>query len=272
MSEAQAEEHVEEHVDEVAVEAPDYSDSPFIETAIEMGYVNPADFAGTPPKNGFKTPEEFIKDTWKIVKGKSEKEQQMARELASVKQTVEQMAANHTKELIAQKAKIIADLEAERAEAVEEGDKERFNRLERQLEQEKRGLDVPAQPAANQLPPGFAEEGERFKQKFGAQIDQQADNELRMFAQTLAPGLSAEAFYGQLEARLKKLFPERFAADIAPPTAGGEKGKPSSGSAWNKLVREEPEVKRYFSELVEMGVYADTKEAREKYAKQVNEA
>ena len=135
----------------VKIEVPDYSDSEFLETAKEMGYVNPVEYEGDPPRNGWKSPEEFIKDTWKAVKGKTDKESAMERKINSMEVTMKQMAATQTKELMNQRQKIIAELEARRDEAIEEGDTVKFRQLDAEISKTRAEPVVEAPPVPTEF-------------------------------------------------------------------------------------------------------------------------
>lgn len=260
---------------EESTEAPvqDYSDDPFLAMAEEMGYRNPATWKGEPPGHGFKSPEQFIRDTVVVNKTMRQSNSALEGRIDSMQQTLQDLAVTQTKELKAVREKTIKELMAKREKAFDEGDKETFNRVEQELNSvHQEPVPEPQQPTVD---PRFAVLEKDFRQKYDQVLDQQVQEEIEIYVRSLPPGLSPDDFFDRVETRLnshiKRIYPEKFGVKPAAPSAGGETSKSSPRSEWGKLTKEFPDAEQAFKSFVERGVFEDTKADRERYAKSVNE-
>lgn len=178
----------------------------------------------------------------------------------------------------AQRAKLYADIEAERRKAVKDGDEDRYeelNRAEAALYEQEQAAEKPAakktQEAAQQPHPDverWVSENPWFT----------ADEELNMAAQGAhlritkqEPGLSLAENLAKVRTEVIKRFPEKFGKSAKPQTNGhtaveGGQRMPAAKAAkgWAEIPAEDKSIiKRH----IEEGLYKDQADAAKSYWK-----
>jgi predicted nucleic acid-binding Zn-ribbon protein len=253
----------EESVEEVIEEKPT------VEVLAEkMGWSPQDKWRGDPEQ--WKPADEFILASREIQDRKSSEIHHLKGDLKSLKETMEGMAANFT----AQTRKALQEqrkrLQAEFDEAVDNGDKEGARRASTALRE------VDSQETKDDDQTRLLELWQPHAVKFEsahAEVLKDPEAEIRAseLIQKLAQrGHTPEETYEIVGKSLKREFPEYFTNPNreSPPKVSGETRPTSSDrSAWGRLLKESPEVKGIFAEFVEQGIYKDTKEDRERYAK-----
>ena len=256
----EAEQVVEQEAQEDIQEEVSH-ETPSVEAlASDMGWVPKDDYRGDPDR--WVSADVFIKNTLGIQKTYQRKVESLEGKLD---QLVSQQSHTMMQALKEQKARLQKEFE----EAVEAGDKaaakratEGLNDLERQApDTEQQRMIAQWKPHAD----AFAQRNSGALQDKLAQIEA-----TKMITSMAEAGVSPEETYERVEIELRKKYPEHYQNQnrTRPAKVEGESRPASSDkSKWSALVKEYPEAEKIFAKFVNQGVYKDTKEQRERYAK-----
>lgn len=262
MSEEQAVE--QKAVQEQAPVAP-VSSSPIEEIAREGGWSPKEEWRGDPER--WKPAEVFVKEGIKIQAKQHDKIDRLVNKVESVENNIREMAkgeAQRTKRALeAQRERIMA----ERQEAFEESDTEKFNKADKELmdtDIELRQVDERVMQAAQQ----GEDEFKKNNPWYGTDPAMTAHAEL---ISTRLPPMQhpedAKEFYGQLERAVKSAFPDEFqnANRNKPGAVSGDRNKstqtvsgadaatPEQRAAFNEISTYMPDytLEQYMKDSVE---------------------
>jgi len=198
------------------------------------------------------------------------------KELSELKDSMRSLAEGETKRLKQaldeQKGRLKMEMEA----AVDEGDKDRYKRAEREYEglaEREKELETPKDPRQTAFEQG-GKDFERRNDWWKKEPEMAAS--AYAFGQSLIavkPDIEPEEYFESIEKRIRKDYPEYFTnPNRKKQSVAGERAPVTkSDNSWNQLLREYPEAKKVFLNFVGKGVYKDNKDDRERYAKSVLE-
>jgi len=236
------------------------------EIARENGWKPEEEWKGDPPKNGFKTADEFVKAGFDVQKSQHEKIEQLQGTVERVENNINEMAKTEAtrtaKALERQKQR----LERERQEAFEESDSDRFNELDKELDETKSQMEETS---------GVNKEFKDGEKAFIKRNDWYNKNKvMTAFTMNIADGLgrafpdmSADEYFEELEKAAKEQFPNQFRnerRDDGSPVDGGRPKGPVKKKGFDSLP---PEAKEAFEEAK---FYAKSL-TKEDYAKSIFE-
>lgn len=205
---------------------------------------------------------EFVRDTADI-------NQSLRKRVERLSDQVDKLVSTSTKQTMRALQEQKERLEREFEEAVESGDKvaakkasDAMSRLEEPDDQQDKQAELAKiwQPHAEK----FVSDNQK------ALTDPLARSEAEELIERMwKRGSSPEETYSAVERKLKKDFPEFYTNQNRerPPKVSGDTAPRSDKSAWSTLLKQAPEAEGAFKQFVDMGVYKDIKEDREKYAK-----
>jgi hypothetical protein len=250
-------EEVVEQIEEAVQQAPADAEEALKDIAASMGWHD---------KEGGKTPAEFIRDTADINRSLRSK-------VDNLNDKIEQLAISESKRTIAALKDQKARLQKEFDEAVEAGDKEAASKAATAM-----GELAEETPVRSDVQRVWQTHAEQFMAANAAALnDPLARIEAKELIDKMANnGSTPEETYAAATRKLKRDYPEHYMnsnrdrpskvnGDGAPVNSGGK-------SQWKALMKEAPEAEQVFANFVRSGVYKDTPENREKYAKQVLES
>ena len=239
---------------EVVEEVEEKSEASVEELATRMGWR---------PDGGDKTAVEFLEDTVSY-------NNSLRKRVDRLTSQVDKLVTSSTKQTMSALREQRARLEREFEEAVESGDKVAARRATEEMKA------IDSQPVDESRNDWQEKANEFVAAHEGVLKDPLAAAEARsLISQMYEQGFGPDDTYAAVDRKLRKEFPEHYANQnrARPPKVGGEsRPQVTSKGAWGKLVKEEPEAEKAFMDYVEMGVYKDTKEHREKFAKLAMEA
>ena len=235
-----------------------------------FGWKSREDWKGQPPQDFKDDPREYLDrvKSSRTFRAMEERAQQIAQEHAARVEKV--MRAKAERDLKAQKEahdREIARFEAAKRKAVEEGDVDRYDQLDRMqkeikppeppiMEDEPQPREDPVAPLASKHP----WVSDPYLRTRGAEIVQAA------LERGLVPGGNPEAQVAFAEQELRKYYPHAFAEperEKPKPRVEGGSLASRQASAFDKLPREARET---FARQVKQGIFSDTKEDREFFA------
>lgn len=186
---------------------------------------------GWVPKEEWKGPEEkwteasiFVEKGEKIsgiLKSRVDRQQHEIDRLKSANKEFGELQKKIQSRLRRDNEILLSQLEAERAQAITDGDGAAFTKVDRQIEQAKRDLSPPNQ-VANPLGDAWLEDNDWYN----------TNSKLQTFADGLADkiigeGYQGKAYFNELTRRIKEAFPEEFSnpnkAGSNAVESGGEK-------------------------------------------------
>jgi hypothetical protein len=235
--------------------------------AAEFGWVPKDQFKG--PEEDWKPAEEFLKRGEEINgflrkhnERLEEKNRRLAAELAEIRNTIEEFRKFHKESLAQATKRAVEDLKRQQAEALEQGDGQRFVEINEQIETIKNESKSSAteEKKVNQEIIFTPQEFNAWNRKNSWYGQNQ---EMSEFADELAdvllvkqPNLRGEDFLDALTKRVKRAFPEAFenpARQI--PDVGGSGEARSSGKSKKKSYENLPEeAKRACDNFVRRGL------------------
>lgn len=265
-------------IKELELDAPEDKQDQETETTVEslakeMGWRD--DWDG--PEENYVSADQFIRNAKKIQDALTNSVHHLKEDVQTMRSKMEDMAVSTGRQLAQATDQIRKRLEAEKLEAVEEGDREKYVKADSKLKE----LDTsPAQEekkAPTQRERDFQEKYVKFQNDNSSWWEK--DDEMTAYAISMGQGLfaannniSADEYYQKVHNLVRRHFPERFENmnKGRPPAVSGDKpAKKGKMSAWDKVVQDYPEAQQIFQNFVEDGVFKDTNEAREKYAQRV---
>lgn len=209
-----------------------------------------------------------------ILKKSSEDMSSLKDTVTQMRSQMQEMAENQGKEVTRALESQKRRLMEEREKAVTEGDTEAFKKADEALSSLQ---DAPKEnPREKEFLEGYKQFQARHKDWWGK--DWAMTGMAKNIAEVVGaanPDMSADEFYSTVEEEVKKAYPEKFSQPSHRPTqvSGDKPPKKSDSTAWNKLMEEFPDAnpEGVFQGFVKQGIYKDTREDREKYAKAVLE-
>ena len=245
--------------EEEVVEAPEVTEEVSEPTpegieviAREYGWKPEDEWKGNPPKDGFKSAHEFVKDGLAIQKTEHTKISRLEQQMDKL---VEGEAKRLRTALESQKDRLLA----ERQQAFEEADADKFNEVDEKLRETEKELE--SQPELSPLETEFRSQNDWFEQ----------DRTMTAFAHTIAqglkqayPNLSEQEFYNEIETAVKAQFPNKFVNERRSAGSAVEGNAPASKKPKkNNFDSLPPEAKQAFEELK----YVNPKLTEDSYAK-----
>ena len=231
------------------------------------GWKPESEWKGDPPRDGFKTAEEFVKDGFKIQQTQHDKIDRLQEQLQGISQRMEAMSAGEAKRLRKALEDQAARLKAERNEAIEVGDTTKFNQLDEQLQKTNAELNEVEQSDSTEQ--AFIKGEEAFKQR-NSWFEE--DKAMTAFAFNIAgglrsafPNMSADEYYSELERAVKEQFPQKFTNQRREAGSAVEGNSPASNPSTRKKGFDSlpAEAKAAFEELS----YYNKKMTKADYAK-----
>ena len=245
------------------------------ELAVKMGF-NP-DWDG--PEDQKKTPDEYILNTNKALRQASSDVSGLKSQVSDMSNTMQEFTASQAKQLKQALDSQRTRLEAERTQAVAEGDTEAFQKLDSELKTLEPTL--PTAPVVNARQQAIESAERVFESKHawynGKDIDSVVmTSDAVNLAISLGrsnPDLSADQLFEQLEQGMQIKYPEKFASPSNKPTLLSPNTTPPSqpDSVWGKMLQEYPEAQAVFDDAVSKGQFENSTSGKEKYAKIVME-
>lgn len=214
---------------------------------------------------------EFIRKGHQIQKEKAEDSRKLRKEIERMQETMRSLADGQAKQLKQAIDAAKLRLEKDRDDAIESGDKDRFRTVDAEIRKLEEAKPEPVNERKEAFETGFKE----FKSKHDwYEKDKEMTAAAIAFGRSLADAGPIEAgeYYELIEKHLKRTFPENFTnpnRGKASPVSADKGAARVNGSSWDKAINEYPELTQVFQSYVNDGVYKDTKEARERYAKTV---
>lgn len=192
-----------------------------------QGWAPEEDWHGDPPKGGFKTAEQFIKDGENIpaiLKSKVEKLEGRVDELLDSNKKFNEFSQRSLEKERKEKEKVIAELEDVRKNAITEGDGEAFDRADKQIND-----------LRNQAPPS-QELDPVAKRWLDTNPWYQTNDTLAAHADGLADrlvaqGYTGQAYFDELSKRVQDAFPDEFGNKNRSKPSSVESATPSSPSS-----------------------------------------
>lgn len=233
-------------------EALDAASEPTIEDiARANGWKPESEWKGNPPRDGFKSAADFVKDGFKIQQTQHDKIDRLEEQLTGISEKMDQMSAGEAKRLHKALEAQAERLKTERAEAITEMDRDRFEKIDaelRQTEEEMRNAD---QVQSNDA---FVVGEEKFKRRNDWF---EKDKAMTATAYNIAAGLrnafpdmTADEYYTELENAVKEQFPNKFTNPRRAGVAPVEGGTPQKNTNRRKGFDSLPaEAKQAFEEL-----------------------
>jgi len=219
---------------------------------------------------------EFVFTTNKMLKKSSNSNKELLAKMDAMQTKMENMAMDTSRQtkqaLEAQRSR----LQDERKQAIEEGDTEKFSRVDKEMQdiskvQNEVAINVApvVDPNVQQLENLFQSRNEWYKGSSAEDVVMTSD--ARILAQGIAadfPNLQGEEFLEKIEESMKIKYPAYFSSPAHKPTgvAPDKPQKKRASSKWDELVAEYPEIKDIFAKNVKEGLFKDDDAGREKYA------
>ena len=227
--------------DEVTSESVDNSTGDQLEAlARDNGWKPEDEWKGTPPKDGFKTAEQYVRDTFEINKT-------MHNSVKRMDHAIQEMQKGEAKRmrqaLEAQKER----LEQQRQEAFETADADAFNKVDAEYQKVQKELETSEDNPALQIEREFISKNDWYNN----------NKTMTAFANTIAgslkqsfPDISAEEFFQEVEQAVKTQFPNEFKNQRREGTSavasGTRKAAPSKKKGFDSLP---PEAKQAYNEV-----------------------
>lgn len=214
---------------------------------------------------------EFIRKGHQIQKEKADDSRKLRKEIERMQETMRTLADGQAKQLKQAIDSAKLRLEKERDEAIEVGDKTKVKQVDSELKK----LDEQKPEPVNDRQKAFESGFNDFKSRHPwYEKNKEMTASAITFGKSIADmgPVDADDYYELIEKHIKRLFPEEFTnpnrAKASPVSA--DKGTVrSNGSLWDKAIKDYPELNHVFQTFVNDGIYKDTKDARERYAKEV---
>ena len=132
----------------------------------------------------------------------------------------------------------IAELEAQRSQAVDEGDGATFTQTDRQIN-DMRASQAEQRPPDQQVYQKMADDWQRSNDWYGT------DNRMTYYADGIAEkiaqeGFSGQAFFSELERRVEKEFPENFSPQGRSPVGAPGLSEPPAGAGTGRGYEDLP--------------------------------
>lgn len=260
---------LEEQAEQTTDDAPT---SEVIQQAKEMGWVEPKDWKGAEPKNGFVTPQEYIRRGEKIMPIVRAENKKLKDEVASLRaeretdrtehrQTIARIERMSTLALDQQRTQIEEKYQARKEAAVEVGDKVAYQAAVKDEKEATKALDERLKEAEPEkkadgkpgLPKDITDTIDSWRADNKWFTDDPTDEmtaaatAIHMRLQKEKKGLTLKENLEEVTARIRKRFPEQFGAeeeitddDAKPPRGsrvegGSRSGGGGSASLWSKL-------------------------------------
>lgn len=228
--------------------------------AAEMGWAPQEEWRGDPEK--WVTADQYIRNGRDI-------QDHFRKKVRSLESKMDEVISSQSRSVMAALREQKERLQKEFDEAVEAGDKAAAKRATEGLtELERQAPQTDQQRMIEQWKPhadSFAERNSAALSDKLAQVEA-----TKMITALAEAGASPEETYERVEVELRKKFPEHYQnQNRSKPAKVGGDSRPTTAdkSKWGALVKEYPEAEGVFKKFVSQGVYKDTKEDRERYAK-----
>lgn len=208
--------------------------------AREQGWKPETEWEGDPPRGGFKSAEQFVKDgenITPILKSKVDRLETRVDELLNTNKQLHEFTQRSIKKEKAEKEKLISELEQVRKKAVTEGDGDAFDRADRQLNELRSDVNQSPEPGIDPLAEKWLEGNPWYAQneKLQAYADGIAEKLVRQ-------GFTGQAYFDELTRRTKESFPQDFGNPNRSKPNGVEgdtrPGSESKGHTFNDLPAE----------------------------------
>lgn len=237
--------------------------------AREWGWKSPEEWKGEPSPGYIDNPERYVEKYERLpVVQKLKKEIQETRRLSE--KTQEALSRTFERELQTR----MAELQAQKVQAVEVGDVDKFKAIERQqAELSKQAAEIPQAPKQEAVPPDHRAAIDQWsvgKDWFKTDpIKTQAA--VVLYGQAQQQGLSdPKAILAFVDQEMSKRFADMAPKQaVTPVEAGLTFGGGSQASSFDKLPKD---AKDAFQRFVKQGLFKDTKEGRAAYAEDYNAA
>jgi hypothetical protein len=254
------EEFVDEQDEQDEQETEEQETNPVEERALKMGWVPKDVFRGDPAN--WRPAEEFVERGEMLIPILNKKIRNLEKQQNDKDKAFNTYLDDLRTKLHAQK---VADHEAAKRQAVDEGDTDAYNRLSNEAPKNDLPEYKPPAPPSDPVFDDWVADNPWYQTDF--ERNQEAENYGR-FLKNSKPELEGREFLDEISKHIRKKYsnPNRD----KPSAVDGEtqKAKLSSGKLYNKL---EAEAKATFNSFVKQGIFKNTAEDREAYAKDVLE-
>jgi len=180
------------------------------EEARKSGWTPEEEWKGEPPKQGFKTAEQWIKDgedILPIVKSKLEKVEAKLEEQTRVNKEFGEFFQNFKEKEKGEKTKLIEELEAVKKQAIDDGDGAAFLKAEQEIAQISKPEAIPIQELTPIQQGWISQNSEWFER----------DVDMTAYALGMSDVIRGEgyidqsqAFFDEVDKRVRKQFPTKF--------------------------------------------------------------
>jgi hypothetical protein len=237
--------------------------------ARRMGWKPKSEFRG----DGFVDAEEFVRRGEEELPVLRERLRKQDTQIAEMGQTMKKLVTTQRRQIEKAVEQAVGALRTERRQAIEDGDADRVEEIDQQIEERRKELDDepgeaddddPADPAKGQEKPVVTED---MKAWYGrnAWFDQRQNPQafaLAVATFETAPGTDVDKLKA-VDGEVRKRFPELFprSARKASPVEGGNPpagDAPKSGPRWADMPAEEREIA---DQLIKQKVFKDRREA-----------
>ena len=238
--------------------------------AKEMGWSDKDGWQGDPDQ--WKPAADFIRDTQSISQDKGSEIVSLKKQLDVLTGEMRDMGVHQARQIKEATDAARTRLLSERSQAVEEGDTDKFNAVESQLQQiNSHPADPLVERRAAEFQRGMADLTQR---NTWYATDKSMAAFANMYGQSLAqanPNITPDEYYRSIEDVVRSQFAHKVANDkrSAPAAVAPDKPASNKSSSWAELKSVYPEAEAAFDDLVKRKIF--TNDERESYAKQVLE-
>lgn len=277
---AEALEAVEPEQPEPQVDGPEWTDDDEAEARM-FGWKPPEEWKGDLPPTYIDDPRQFIERIQKsrpFQAAQKQAEERIARIEREASENARKLAAMNERALEQQRRAYearLASLSQQQRSAVEMGDVEQFDRLEQERQRMAQyAPQMAEQPQGNQAPPEVVEYAQT---EAGAWINDPVTRTLGFEVIEKTPGAKNMGPMEQIrlaEVRLRRDYPELFQSAQSDPEPrrpaasrvdGGGLGAAKQGGLWAKVPAD---ARQQFERFAKEGLFENTREGRERYARE----
>jgi len=219
----------------------------------------------------WKPADQFVKDGEEIAGITRERNRKLESEVADLKKSMQDMKQMLTKREQRGYDKALQDIQAKREKAVEDGDTEEFNKLEKQKGQLEKERNEIAQSAPEE---GSDQEDPAFREwvNENSWYDESKNPEMAATAEGIAnsltrqkPTLTGKPFLDEVTRQVKKIYPEQFENPKREQPSKVEGSSQPSGKKNKNSYSDLPdEAKKACDRFIKQGVF----QSRDEYVKE----
>lgn len=246
------EENLTEQIIEDAVTESDQGNSdPLVSLARDHGWKPEEEWKGDPPKDGFKTAEQFVKSTFEIQHRQAEKLDRLENNLNDIKDNMSKMVKGEAQRMRNALDSQERRLMEQRKEAIELADTDAVDNIEREIHETRQAREsIDHDPRKAEFEAG---EQEFLKRNAWFDKDIAMTADILNVAQSMpVGGMTAEEYYSGLEEIAKARYPHKFVNEKRNQSASVAGDSPRSNKSNSKTFDSlPPEAKAAWEEINE---------------------